>query len=99
MNDILLLKQGELILKGQNRRIFEQRLVAHIKRRLATIGEFRVYAMQSTVYVEPRGDADMDAAFEALEEKIKNTEIGATFFLGETEQDNNTENKDKGTKK
>ncbi|MBR4058205.1 MAG: tRNA 4-thiouridine(8) synthase ThiI, partial [Oscillospiraceae bacterium] len=65
MNDILLLKQGELILKGQNRRIFEQRLVANIKRRLATIGEFRVYAMQSTVYVEPRGDADMDAAFEA----------------------------------
>ncbi|MBE6967665.1 MAG: tRNA 4-thiouridine(8) synthase ThiI [Ruminococcaceae bacterium] len=67
MNDILLLKQGELILKGQNRRIFEQRLVANIKRRLATIGEFRVYAMQSTVYVEPRGDADMDAAFEAMQ--------------------------------
>ena len=67
MNDIILLKQGELILKGQNRRFFEQRLVGNIKRRLAPIGEFRVYAMQSTVYVEPKNDAaDMDAAFEAM---------------------------------
>ncbi len=32
------------------------------------------------------------AGAQELKEKIKNTEIGSTFFLGETEQDNNTEN-------
>ena len=67
MNDIILLKQGELILKGQNRRFFEQRLVANVKRRLAPFGEWRVYALQSTVYVGPKNDAcDLDGAYDAM---------------------------------
>jgi len=53
MNDIILLKQGEIILKGLNRRQFENKLVENIKRRLGPIGKFNVYSMQSTVYVEP----------------------------------------------
>jgi len=65
MNDIILLKQGEIILKGLNRREFEIRLISNIKRRLKPLGEFGVYAMQSTVYVEPRGVCDMEAALEA----------------------------------
>ena len=65
MNDIILLKQGEIILKGLNRREFEVKLIANIRRRLRPFGEFHIYAMQSTVYAEPRGDCDMDAAFEA----------------------------------
>ncbi len=69
MNDILLLKQGEIVLKGLNRRIFEDKLVSNVKRRLAHVGSFRVYASQSTVYVEPVDDsADMDAAFEAAKQ-------------------------------
>ena len=67
MNDIILLKQGETVLKGLNRRYFEQRLVSNIRKRLKPMGAFRVYCVQSTVYVEPEdGSADMDAAFEAL---------------------------------
>ena len=66
MNDMILLKQGEIVLKGQNRRAFEQRLIAHIRRRLKPHGSFRVYAIQSTVYVEPEADADLDGAFDAL---------------------------------
>ena len=65
MKDILLLKQGEIILKGLNRREFEKKLLDNIRRRLDNIGKFRVYAMQSTVYVEPQGECDMDAALEA----------------------------------
>ncbi len=66
MNDILLLKQGEIVLKGLNRRIFEDKLVANVRRRMAHVGKFRIYAAQSTVYVEPMDEtADMDAAFEA----------------------------------
>ena len=42
MNDILLLKQGEIVLKGLNRKYFEQKLISNINRRLSRIGRFRV---------------------------------------------------------
>ena len=65
MNDIILLKQGEIVLKGLNRRNFEAKLVSNIKRRMVKYGRFKVYATQSTVYVEPLEEGcDMDGAFE-----------------------------------
>ncbi len=67
MNDMILLKQGEIVLKGQNRRFFEGKLLANLKRRLKAFGEFKVYSTQSTVYAEPLGDCDMDGAFEAAQ--------------------------------
>ena len=67
MNEMILLKLGELVLKGLNRRSFEDKLQANIHRRLNDLGQFRVYTRQSTTYVEPmREDCDMDAAFEAM---------------------------------
>ena len=67
MNDIILLKLGEIVLKGLNRKSFEQKLMSNVRRRLEPIGKFRVYCLQSTVYVEAQEDgADMDGAFEAL---------------------------------
>ena len=69
MNDILLLKLGEIVLKGLNRRSFEQKLVGNVRRRLLGLGNFRVSCMQSTIYVEPEDDeADLDAAFEAMQD-------------------------------
>ena len=67
MNDIILLKQGEIVLKGLNRREFEQRLIENLKRRLEPFGKFRIYSMQSTIYAEPKADCDMDAALEAAQ--------------------------------
>ena len=67
MNDIILVKLGELVLKGLNRRRFEQKLQSNIRRRLEKIGEFKVYCLQSTIYVEGKDEsADMDAAMEVL---------------------------------
>lgn len=67
MNDIILLKLGEVVLKGGNRHLFETRIRTNISRRLRPIGDFEVYFRQSTIYVEPKDDfADMDEAFEAL---------------------------------
>ena len=67
INDIILVKLGEIVLKGLNRRSFEQKLISNITRRLSHIGKFRVYCMQSTIYVEPTDEADdLDEAFEAL---------------------------------
>ncbi len=67
MNDIILLKLGEIILKGLNRRRFEQRLLSNIRWRLSRIGHFRVYLLQSTIYVEGQDPDELDAAFEALQ--------------------------------
>ncbi len=67
MKDILLLKQGELVLKGLNRRHFEQKLIGNIKRRLRDIGPFRVYSAQSTIYAEPEDEGiNMEKALEAM---------------------------------
>ncbi len=67
MNDILLLKQGEIVLKGLNRKYFEQKLISNINRRLSRIGRFRVYSVQSTIYAEPLDDGiDMDEAEELM---------------------------------
>ena len=66
MNEIFLLKLGEIVLKGSNKRQFENRLRQNIRRRLKAYGDFDVYIMQSTVYVEPEDAlADVDGAWEA----------------------------------
>ena len=68
MKDILLLKLGEIVLKGLNRKTFEQKLVGNVRRRLLGLGAFQVSCLQSTIYVEPLDEkADVDAAFEALQ--------------------------------
>ena len=67
MGDIILLKLGEIVLKGLNKKYFEQKLVQNVKRRLYPLGDFDVTCMQSTIYVEPKSDdADMDAVLEAM---------------------------------
>ena len=66
MNEIFLLKLGEIVLKGTNKRQFENRLRQNIRRRLKSYGNFDVYIMQSTVYVEPLDElADVDGAWDA----------------------------------
>ena len=67
MNEIILLKLGELVLKGLNRRSFEDKLQANIHRRLHPYGQFRVYTRQSATYVEPKDDScDVQGAYQAL---------------------------------
>ncbi len=64
MKEILLLKCGELVLKGLNRNVFEQKLITNLRRRLKGAGEFRVYSLQSTIYVEPVEQDTIDRAFD-----------------------------------
>jgi thiamine biosynthesis protein ThiI len=67
MEDILLLKLGEIVLKGLNRRSFEMKLMSNISRRLKHFGKFKVYCVQSTIYVEPEEPGcDMDGAEAAV---------------------------------
>ena len=66
MNEIFLMKLGEIVLKGANKRQFENKLRQNVRRRMKPYGNFDVYIMQSTVYVVPEDDqADVDGAWEA----------------------------------
>ena len=66
MKEIFLMKLGEIVLKGANKRQFESRLRQNVRRRMKKYGNFDVYIMQSTVYVEPMDDlCDVDGAWEA----------------------------------
>ena len=69
MNDILLLKPGELFLKGLNKRFFEEKLMNNLRRRLKHVGKYEVSCRQSTFYVEARSEeSDLDAALEAAKQ-------------------------------
>ena len=66
MKEIFLLKLGEVVLKGANKRQFEGRLRQNVRRRMKPYGNFDVYIMQSTVYIEPMDEeADVEGAWEA----------------------------------
>ncbi len=66
MKEILLLKLGELVLKGLNRGNFEKRLMKNLAWRIRKFGDFSISCMQSTIYVEPKDDnCDIDSALEA----------------------------------
>ena len=63
---MILCKLGEVVLKGLNRRSFEDKLMSNVNRRVSKCGNFRVYSKQSTIYVEPKDDeCDIEAAFES----------------------------------
>ena len=67
MNEMILLKLGEMVLKGLNRRSFEDKLQANLHRRLNPYGQFRVYTRQSTTDVDPMNEqCDVPGAFEAI---------------------------------
>lgn len=67
MKEIILLKQGEMVLKGLNRRGFEDKLMGNAKRRLKRYGIFHVYTRQSTTYIEPQDEGcDFEGAWQAM---------------------------------
>lgn len=66
MKEIILLKDGELALKGLNRNSFEDILLKNIKFRLRPCGKFRMVRGQSTVTLIPDEGADVTAACDEL---------------------------------
>ena len=63
----MLLKQGEMVLKGLNRRGFEEKMMGNAKRRLKKYGAFKVYTRQSATYVEPQDEGcDFEGAWQAM---------------------------------
>lgn len=68
MKEVILLKNGEIALKGLNRHAFEDRLIKNARRKLMPVGSFHFRKAQSTIYVEPDEDNyDLDEAVERLQ--------------------------------
>ena len=67
MNEIILLKYGEVFLKGLNRNYFYTLLESRVRKALKKVeGEFTVEYSQSTLRINGSDDADMDTAVEKL---------------------------------
>lgn len=65
LNQVILCKYGELVLKGLNRSSFEAVLIRNVRRRLKSLGDFSYSSRQSTLFVE--GDDSLCDFGEAME--------------------------------
>ncbi len=54
MNKIILVRYGEIILKGLNRPVFEDKLIGNIKNAIFKFGKARVIKSQGRIYIEPQ---------------------------------------------
>lgn len=67
MKEIILIKDGELSLKGLNRQNFEDKMISNIRRKLKKFGDIKIRKAQSAVYIEPQSDDfDFEAALEEM---------------------------------
>ena len=66
MKEILLIKYGEIILKGLNRSRFEDLLIGNIKKALPKGSWTDVRKSQAITYVEPAEGADVDGIIDRL---------------------------------
>ena len=66
MREILLCKYGEIVLKGANKRYFEDILCKELRKRAKKHGNFEISRAQSTIYVKPLDDfADIDGMYDS----------------------------------
>ena len=81
-NKTYLIKYGEIFLKGKNRYIFEDALVARITEALERVeGDFRVHKFLARIYVESDTDFDEDELLGALTKVFGITAICPTLVL------------------
>jgi len=63
MKKVILVRYGEIILKGLNRPVFEDKLVKNIRRVLFGLGKVEIVKSQARIFIEPEEDGyDFDTA-------------------------------------
>lgn len=55
MQEVILVKPGELILKGLNKKNFEKKLLKNIKLKIEKFGSFEIKSSQSVISIKPLG--------------------------------------------
>jgi len=66
MKEIILVKYGEIILKGGNRAKFERVLISNIKNAIKNIDEAQIVLAQATIYITPKDAEKTDLLVERL---------------------------------
>jgi thiamine biosynthesis protein ThiI len=66
MHELLMVKYGEVILKGNNRPFFINTLIRNIRHALKDTGTYSIRKGQSVIYIEPKEDADLNQATDRL---------------------------------
>lgn len=88
MKYVILMKYGELILKGANKSTFENSLLRQVKNRVKPYGDFDVYKAQSTVYVSPNNDeCELDGAYEACKKIFGFTALCRAAEVGKSREE------------
>ena len=65
MKELIIFKEGEIALKGLNKRTFEDAFIRNLKHRLNKLGKFEYTKSQSTIYAIPQSeDIDLNEAVE-----------------------------------
>ena len=77
MKKMVLVRYGEIILKGYNRPVFEDALVGNIRKAIEKEGEVKISKAQATIYIEP---LESDAQADAIVEKLKKV-FGNVIYL------------------
>lgn len=67
MKEVFLIKIGEIVLKGLNRKNFEDKLIKTIRERISPVGSFEIRNLQSTIYLLPQ---DESVDFELVSKKV-----------------------------
>lgn len=52
MDKVIVIRYGEIMLKGDNKRFFEDKLMRHIRHALSDLGKLKVYKKDSRIYVD-----------------------------------------------
>lgn len=89
MEKILLLKYGELVLKGLNRKFFNDKLLSRVKQQLKKLtdaegGSFELEYAQSTLCVRAKDGADINAAAKLMKKVYGIVSVCTAY---ETEKD------------
>ena len=88
MNEVILLKMGEIVLKGLNKRSFESQLIKNIKSRIKKYGDFDIKSAQSTITIAPVNEQSyIDDIFQVLKKTFGIVKISKAFI---TEKDINS---------
>jgi thiamine biosynthesis protein ThiI len=87
MRQIILLKMGEMVLKGLNRSRFEHSLLMRLRTVLKPYGNFNIVSRQSAVYAVPTGECDIEGAFAAAGRVFGITALSIAIECGKNLQE------------
>ena len=83
MKKIILVRYGEIVLKGLNRPVFEQKLISNIKKALNGSQDFFIKKSQARIFIEPKhDDVDFEGTIEILRKVFGILSLSIVFKVG-----------------